>query len=57
MKTQTQPNLEKAIVSVKGRSVHIEMVCSDEYEARVFYDDVMAQLKSKRGLTIRATNR
>ena len=55
--TKTQPDFEKWVVSFSRKSVLIEIVCSDEYEARVFYDDALDRLKSERGLTLHVANR
>jgi len=54
--SRTQPNFEKALVSFSRKSVLIEIVCGDAYEAAVFYDDVLVQLKSKRGLRATSTD-
>jgi hypothetical protein len=39
-------------VSLEGKTVQIELICSDEYAAIVLFDDVIAKMGSEAGLKL-----
>jgi hypothetical protein len=45
--------IRKSAISIKERTVIIELICSDVYGANVVYDDVLESITSDRGLTLK----
>jgi hypothetical protein len=39
-------------VNLEGRIVQIELICSDEYAARVLFEDVIAKMRSDVGMKL-----
>jgi hypothetical protein len=42
----------KVAVSVRFDTVMLEVICGDEYEAQVLYDDLVDRLKSGEGISL-----
>jgi hypothetical protein len=39
-------------VNLEGKTVQIELICSDEYAAAVLFEDVIAKMRSDVGLSL-----
>jgi hypothetical protein len=43
----------KLAVSISFDVVRIDVICGDNYEAQVLYDDIIERMKSGEGITLR----
>jgi hypothetical protein len=43
---------KKVAVSVRFDTVTLEVICGDEYEAQVLYDDLVERLRSGEGISL-----
>lgn len=51
-KPETIGTPNKIALRVQFDTVHVELICGDEYAAQVLYDDMLDRLKAGEGLTI-----
>lgn len=42
----------KTAISIFGGTVTIEVICGDDYEAEVLYDDLIERIKSGQGFSL-----
>lgn len=52
MNTQAQRVGKKIAVSVLWDTVKVEIICGDDYEAQVLYDDLTDRLQKGEGITL-----
>ncbi|MGA7809660.1 hypothetical protein [Bradyrhizobium sp.] len=45
--------IRNAAASVDGKTVIVELICSDEYGAQVLFDDVVSRIASEGGLVLK----